>query len=656
MSETVRLNIVEVGAQQAAKNTKSLKQQIRDLRNELVTLDSSTEEYNTKLLELSDLLHKNEVITEQAKFATSDLGRTYSNLTTIANGVIGSFQAINGVMNSIGLANTEAEESIKQMMSLMSIVQGLSNLDAAEKAFKGFLRRVNLTTTGVKANTQSLKDNAVAASTDAKALTTTTTATKAQGVAAATATKGVNLLSVGFKKLGAAIKAFVIANPLLTILAVVTSIVTVVSSLLDKTKEETEEIANWTYGLKQAKKNVPSELSGTTSTAGNVETARKATDDIKETYSTLQHLEQDYADAVAQHQKERQELIIKGYKEDSKEIQNIDRQMFKTQEDMYKFQFKAREQQIAEIEKNLKGIEEQIARTTDKARKDELKADAEQAAENINTATKEMEEAANNYVKAVGDTNALLEKKRQQRTEKLNEQMNNDKKLIENEAEMRKLFLKRQFDDNTISEVEYYDNLAKIEENYLNAYKQWASKYKQAQDETALASARIENQVTENLKKSKEEQLKIQQFDTDPSREQARMRALREQQAAMGNLDITRQDNERILRETEALEQETLEIREAYWVKKMALLLQHDQKEVEEERKKQNELLHIQLERQHASIDALHDQYQFDRNAEMETYQYELQKIQDDVSLSNEQRRQKEILLESEHLNKLKEL
>lgn len=230
----VNIEVASVGVSKATKETKTLREQIKDLKNEMANLTQGTEEYNKAAQELGNLMHQQAEISGDAKRAMEDYGQTLTNISSISAGVVGSFSAMNGVMNLIGSSSEESLEAIKKMQSLMAIVQGLSSMDAAEKAFRGLWVRIKAVTSARKADTQAEIANTAATKAN-------TTAMKAQSTTAVVLRAGLAKAALGFKALGAAIKSFMLSNPLTAVLLAVTAIISGVTTLISKFKDAKEQ-------------------------------------------------------------------------------------------------------------------------------------------------------------------------------------------------------------------------------------------------------------------------------------------------------------------------------------------------------------------------------------------------------------------------------
>jgi uncharacterized protein YoaH (UPF0181 family) len=137
MADVTKEKILRINTQGAEKNVKTLKTQIRELKEQLAGLEKGTEEYNRVAKQLADTNQKQIEINEAMKYSNKDLGATLSNLTKVSAGVVGSISAINGVMTLMGADSEEAQKAMMRIQSLMAIIQGMSAIDTAVKALNG---------------------------------------------------------------------------------------------------------------------------------------------------------------------------------------------------------------------------------------------------------------------------------------------------------------------------------------------------------------------------------------------------------------------------------------------------------------------------------------------------------------------------------------
>ena len=137
MAETTKEKILKINTQGAEKNVKSLKTQIRELKEQLAGLEKGTEEYNRVAKQLADTNQKQIEINESMKYSNSDLGASLSSLTKVAAGVAGAINSVNAVMLLMGADSEEAQKALKPIMAMMALIQGLSAIDTAIKALNG---------------------------------------------------------------------------------------------------------------------------------------------------------------------------------------------------------------------------------------------------------------------------------------------------------------------------------------------------------------------------------------------------------------------------------------------------------------------------------------------------------------------------------------
>lgn len=219
--DTQKVKILDVQTQNSVKNVKSLKTQIRELKEQLGQLEKGTEEYNAVAQQLANTNQKQIEINEAMKYSNKDFGASMSNLTRVATGVIGAFNGVNAVMAMMGSDSEEAQEALKNIQLTMALIQGMSAIDTAIKSLKGLGNAFNTIGTAEQiAGTAALataennlqkemaettaaanvETGAIAANTAAKA--TNAGATNAMGVAEGTALKGATKGVGVFGKLG----------------------------------------------------------------------------------------------------------------------------------------------------------------------------------------------------------------------------------------------------------------------------------------------------------------------------------------------------------------------------------------------------------------------------------------------------------------------
>ena len=115
----------------------ALKQEIKDTKNVLLQLEEGTKEYNDALTRLGNAQFQLKDITEQSKYATTDLGEQLTNVTGIAGGLMAGFSALQGVMALLGKDGENLQKTMVKLQAGMAVVQGLQGLEGLTDKIKG---------------------------------------------------------------------------------------------------------------------------------------------------------------------------------------------------------------------------------------------------------------------------------------------------------------------------------------------------------------------------------------------------------------------------------------------------------------------------------------------------------------------------------------
>lgn len=216
-----RKRVVDIDTKNAQTGVRNLKQEIRELRTAMAGMEEGSEEWAQASQQLATALDKQRKIAEAGKFATQDYGNMLGNLSSVGAGVVAG---INGVTSALSLMGVEMDKDdvgmIKFTQSMMAIVQALSTVDTATKAWKGLMTSLNAmldqkiadtaataaNTAATEANTSAATKNAAAKNAQAGASGKNATAMTLEAGAAGKASKGIGGLSGMFTKLAAALK------------------------------------------------------------------------------------------------------------------------------------------------------------------------------------------------------------------------------------------------------------------------------------------------------------------------------------------------------------------------------------------------------------------------------------------------------------------
>ena len=88
MAQTEKKRIVNIDTGNSVKNVKTLKQQIKELKDAMGQLEMGTKEWYDTAKQLADLNQKQIEINEAMKYSNKDLGQTLSNLRNIGTCVL----------------------------------------------------------------------------------------------------------------------------------------------------------------------------------------------------------------------------------------------------------------------------------------------------------------------------------------------------------------------------------------------------------------------------------------------------------------------------------------------------------------------------------------------------------------------------------------
>ena len=250
---TTKTKVIDISTGQAQKNvenlTKSfvpLRQQIKQLKDELAQLEEGSIEYNRAAKQLADLQQKQIEIMETAKYSNRDFGAVMSSLTKVSMGLVGGINAIAASMALLGGDSEKMQKALAPITLLMASIQGLSAIDDAIKSLQGLKNAFSgLSQTADELKTVQTATNGVADAVDnlskkektAAAINTTVSKT---GKGTTNVLKGV---AKGFKTAALAVKSFIAANPLLAAIAATIAAIGAAIVFLNKKMEENGRIA-----------------------------------------------------------------------------------------------------------------------------------------------------------------------------------------------------------------------------------------------------------------------------------------------------------------------------------------------------------------------------------------------------------------------------
>lgn len=623
MAQDVKINIATVGTQQATQQTKTLKQQIKELKDELAQLTKGTDEYAAKAQELGNVMHQQQEIMEDARYATEDYGATLSNLTRIGAGVAGSFAAVQGVMNLMGASTEDAQKAIQTMTSMLGMIQGLSALDQASKAFNGFLTRIKNTTTATREHTVSMQQNSTAAKADAASMTTAATATQAQGVAAGTATKMTNGLSLGFKNLGRAIKSFMASNPFTLILLGATALISVISNLISKTKEEAEELKKMqnearlaaientqVYGTgetdeyKRRRGRSYGYGSGDIGGQGDME-LRRMRSELERTQMLLERAKRktEQGDFINASDTEELEKLIDG----EVNLNSIETKLFETRKELNTITLELSNREKQRLNNLVKNRKSFNLKDEDVEQYQKQITALEAKIGELESSLADLQDKDSDLRKQRATEREKQEKEQAARVEKLKQkQLNNLKDQLSYEM----LLNERSYKANEITLEEYNNKSIEIRNNYLVGLRKWIKRWGESEKDYQLTIEQTNDQIIANERATLEERLRIRQLENDPSTEIAQRNLQYQKGKAMQSAAATKAQEESELAESVGYYEKSIELFNAFWIKKMMLLDKWDKEELAREHQRNSDKLNAQLEAQRSEEAMIDQEYQ----------------------------------------------
>ena len=146
--ETIK--ILEINTDPAKKSIKDLRKELMELKNQMANLEEGGDEFLEIANKAGELKHQLDEINESVKGASADFGDMVGNVTNVAAGLTGAFQAVAGGLQAMGLESKAIDETIKRMQGLMAVTQGLGSIDTAIKSLNKLQKSITATTGAAK--------------------------------------------------------------------------------------------------------------------------------------------------------------------------------------------------------------------------------------------------------------------------------------------------------------------------------------------------------------------------------------------------------------------------------------------------------------------------------------------------------------------------
>lgn len=150
MSKNVNVPVAKIDTDPAKKSLKDLRNEIKALKDQMVNLEEGSDAFLEAANKAGELKHQIDEINESVKGASSDFGDMVGNISNVAAGLTGAFQAVAGGLQAMGLESKAIDETIKRMQGLMAVTDGLSKIDNGIKSFNKLSKAIQGSTSAMK--------------------------------------------------------------------------------------------------------------------------------------------------------------------------------------------------------------------------------------------------------------------------------------------------------------------------------------------------------------------------------------------------------------------------------------------------------------------------------------------------------------------------
>lgn len=191
--ETIDIQI-KSNIPEATNETKSLKQQVKDLKKEMEACEVGSDDYADALVRLAKATHDLKEQQEAVRNSSGDLGTALNNIQQVGTGIAAGFSSVNAIMALTGSNSENLQKAMVKLQAGMALVQGLKGMEGMGKKMKALITSFKSMLTTTKAQTTANK--ALATSENTVAVATKGVSTALKGLKAALIATGVGALVV----------------------------------------------------------------------------------------------------------------------------------------------------------------------------------------------------------------------------------------------------------------------------------------------------------------------------------------------------------------------------------------------------------------------------------------------------------------------------
>lgn len=140
--ETVK--VVEIDTNPAVKSLKDLRKELLEYKNQMSNLEEGSDAFLEIANKAGEVKHQIDEINESIKGASADFGDMLGNVSSVAAGMTGAFQAVAGGLQAIGVESEAVDKAILKMQGLMAVTQGLGAIDDGIKSWDKLSKAINV--------------------------------------------------------------------------------------------------------------------------------------------------------------------------------------------------------------------------------------------------------------------------------------------------------------------------------------------------------------------------------------------------------------------------------------------------------------------------------------------------------------------------------
>lgn len=133
--ETIDIQI-KSNAPEVVSETKSLKEEVKELKLALEQTTVGSEEYAETLQKLANATHAYREQQEMVRYSAADLGTVIGNVQSVATGLVSGFSAVNAVIALTGNNSEALQKTMVKLQAGIALVQGMKGLEGLGKSLK----------------------------------------------------------------------------------------------------------------------------------------------------------------------------------------------------------------------------------------------------------------------------------------------------------------------------------------------------------------------------------------------------------------------------------------------------------------------------------------------------------------------------------------